>query len=269
MSSNWLLQVAYDGTVYRGWQRQRDAGTVQGELEQALTDLFGCDLRVSGCSRTDAGVHALAQQVSLCVPEYPPIPPNNARKALNDRLPDDICVRSIEVVSADFHARFSNVGKAYVYLLAPHAHKHPFLGRFSWTMPRNLALAEMQRAAAALIGTHDFTTFSCVADRDDAGNTRTLYQCRVEELDGLLVVKVVGDGFLYRMVRRIVGFLVGVGSGRISPEDTGRLLAARDRNGGFCTAPPQGLFLYDVFFDEDQRDSWELEVMPLLFPPRP
>ena len=264
----YALTIEYDGAPYCGWQRQPDQATVQGTLEAAAARLNGAPVDFFGSGRTDSGVHALGQIAHMDL--LKDIRADKVRDAMNYHLGDaPITVLDAHLADPEFHARFDATSREYLYRIIDRRPKLALERGRLWRIPMTMDVDAMHHAAQTLIGTHDFTTFSCVADRDDAGNTRTLYQCRVEELDGLLVVKVVGDGFLYRMVRRIVGFLVGVGSGRISPEDTGRLLAARDRNGGFSTAPPQGLFLYDVFFDEDQRDSWELEVMPLLFPPRP
>lgn len=264
MNRNWLLTVSYDGTAYHGWQRQPQANTVQAELERAFERLFGTPIVVEGCSRTDAGVHALSQMVTVAPPAHPPIPPLNARKALNDLLPCDIRVREIRALDTNQHARFDNCGKAYVYVLARRPVLMPFLRNFSWGILSAVDVGGMQGAAQALCGRHDFTTFSCLSDRDDALNERTIFRFDVQQVEGMLALSVVGDGFLYKMVRRLVGFLVAVGCGRSCADDVPRLLAARDRNAGFDTAPPQGLFLHSVFYTEAEREAWRLEGLPFL-----
>jgi tRNA pseudouridine38-40 synthase len=261
--SSFLLTVAYDGTAYCGWQTQPDAPTVQGAIEEKLQRLYKQPVAAAGCSRTDAGVHGLAQKVTVRPPAAPAVPVQNVRRFLNNALPPDIRVRDIALRPADFHSRFDNIGKAYTYLLAPGGHCAPFINPYVWETAR-LDIEAMQAAAEQLLGTHDFTSFSASStSRPEEDCIRTLHRVRVFPLDGFLAISVLGNAFLYRMVRRIVGFLMEVGRGRHCADDVAGLIAARDR-GVFQTAPPLGLFLHEVFFDEAEIEAFEVTKLPFL-----
>jgi tRNA pseudouridine38-40 synthase len=258
-----LLTVAYDGTGYSGWQYQPDSPTIQGAVEAKLERLYKQPVAAAGCSRTDAGVHALAQKVTVCPPAAPDVPAENVRRFLNNALAPEIRVRDIAPHPVGFHSRFDNIGKAYTYLLAPGGHCAPFIHRYVWETGR-LDMAAMQAAAESLIGTHDFTSFSTSStSRPDDDTIRTLHRVRVFPLGGMLAISVLGNAFLYRMVRRIAGFLVEVGRGRYSANDVARLIDARDR-GAFQTAPPHGLFLHDVFFDQAELQAFDVTELPFL-----
>jgi tRNA pseudouridine38-40 synthase len=260
---SFLLTIAYDGTGYSGWQAHSGVRTIQGVVQEKLANLYQLPVGANGCSRTDAGVHALAQKVTLNPPATATVPMPNVQRFLNNALPPEIRVRDIAERPADFHARFDNVGKAYTYLLAPKGGLNPFLSRFIWeTGP--LDVEAMQAAGQQLLGTHDFTTFSVSGStRPEDDTIRTLHRVRVVPLGAYLAVSVIGNAFLYRMVRRIVGFLGEVGRGRLSADEVSGLLEARDRS-AFQTAPPQGLFLHEVFFDETAMHSFDLAELPFL-----
>jgi tRNA pseudouridine38-40 synthase len=258
-----LLTVAYDGTGYSGWQAHRGIRTIQGAVDEKLERLYRLPITAAGCSRTDAGVHALAQKVTVCPPAVPDIPPENVRRFLNNALPPEIRVRDAASRPADFHSRFDNIGKAYTYLLAPGGHSAPFINRYIWETAHLDPIA-MQAAADQLLGTHDFTSFSVSgSSRAEDDTIRTLHRVRVFPIGGLLAISVVGNAFLYRMVRRIVGFLMEVGRGRYCAENVADIFDARDRS-TFQTAPPHGLFLHEVFFDEADLQSFEVTELPFL-----
>jgi tRNA pseudouridine38-40 synthase len=261
----WRLTLAYDGTAYAGWQVQPGRATVQGLLNDKLAKLFGAPIRTQATSRTDAGVHALDQQVSAELPAIPPIPPGDALRALGKFLPDDIRVLAIDEAPLDFHARHAAAGKAYTYLIYRGLLRSPFLGRYAWPVAHPLDPAAMRRAAADLLGEHDFTPFSVNPRSDEPRDpVKTLHRCEVQELDRLLMITVVGNAFLYRMVRRLVGYLVAVGLGKLSPEGTPALFAANARTATFETALAQGLFLDRVFFSPEPLSTYRRTTLPFL-----
>jgi tRNA pseudouridine38-40 synthase len=246
----WLkLTIAYDGTEFSGWQVQSDRRTVQAELEKALATITGESNRVVASGRTDAGVHALAQVVSVSTDSQ--LGCDVLVRALNANLPDDMAVLRVEEVNAGFHAIRDAVRKRYRYVIRDDGVRDVFARRYYWHHAQRLDVAAMQRAARALVGRHDFASFqSSGADR---GTTvRIVYELSVErEGDaGPIVFEVEADGFLYNMVRAIVGTLVEVGRGAEGESWPAEVLAARDRRAGGPTAPPQGLFLVSVEYGE-------------------
>ncbi len=261
---NWLLTLAYKGTAYAGWQIQPGSATIQGKLEDALSDLFGSPIRVSGCSRTDAGVHALDQRATLRLPLTPSISPENTLRALNGRLPDDIHIIAIDEMPPEFHARYNAVGKAYTYVIHVGDMVSPFLRDCCWQVRHELNPAAMERTAGMLIGTHDFTTFSAAGSTPDQDPVKTLDRIPMERVGSFLMIIVIGDSFLYKMVRRLVGYLVEVGRGRLDCGDAPHLLEARDRNVGFDTAPAAGLFLDRVFYNETEFCDYLPQQLPFL-----
>jgi tRNA pseudouridine38-40 synthase len=253
-SIRWLkLTIAYDGTEFSGWQVQTDRRTVQAVLEQALTAITGESNRVVASGRTDAGVHALAQVVSVSTSSY--LSCDVLVRALNANLPDDVAVLRVDEASVGFHAIRDAVRKRYRYVVRDEGVRDVFARRYYWHHAQPLDVAAMQRAARALVGRHDFASFqSSGADR--VTTVRTVYELSVERKradygDGSqIVIEVEADGFLYNMVRAIVGTLVEVGRGAESESWPAEVLAARDRRAGGPTAPPQGLFLVRVEYGE-------------------
>ena len=240
------ITLAYDGTRFVGWQRQADGESVQGLLEDALARLEGGPVAASGAGRTDAGVHALAQVASArvtCAHDAATL-----TRALNANLPRDIRVLSVEDVADSFHARFSATGKTYRFQIRNAPVASPFDRSFVWHLPEPLSLDAMRRAAALLVGTHDFNAFRS-AGSDTASSVRTVtrseWTCRTE----MLTYEIAGDGFLRHMVRAIVGTLVEIGRGWRNPEDITFLLGAATRAQAGATAPPHGLFLVAVDYD--------------------
>jgi tRNA pseudouridine38-40 synthase len=237
--------LAYDGTGFHGWQIQRDAATVQGELVEAARHLFRGQIRVTGASRTDAGVHALGQTVALAAESS--LPPATVLAALNARLPREIRVMSAADADPGFDPRRSARGKRYAYLIDNGAVPSPLLLRYAWHRPGRLDLAGVRAALLALRGRHDFGAF-CAAPGRDVEPTcvvRALHVCRRK---ALVAIVISADRFLHHMVRNIVGSAVEVGRGVRDPGWLGEVLASRDRARAGPTAPAQGLTLLRVVY---------------------
>jgi tRNA pseudouridine38-40 synthase len=236
------LVVEYDGTGLHGWQRQTNAATVQQHLEDTLAQLLSHPVAVGGASRTDAGVHARGQVASFRTER--PIPLHGIRRGLNSMLPPQIAIRDATEVSDEFHPRFSAIGKHYRYTLLARPDRSPRWRDRAWHHPDMLDLEAMRRAAAHLIGEHDFAAFRA------AGCTAKTTLRRVDSIvitDGELVcVDIHGNAFLRNMVRIIVGTLSEVGTGRRSAGQVAEILALRDRSKGGITAPAHGLELIAV-----------------------
>ncbi|MDR3348377.1 MAG: tRNA pseudouridine(38-40) synthase TruA [Acidaminococcales bacterium] len=239
------LTIAYDGTGYHGFQRQKNQPTVQAVLEESLALIFGQPVTFNAAGRTDAGVHALGQVVS-CSTEGR-IPTGNILPAARSVLPAQVAVIGAAEVGEGFHARRSAKGKRYIYKIAEKGIPDPFLANYAWLLGEKLDSEKMNRAAECLIGQHDFSSFRA-AGANPASPLRTIYGAAWERREGLLVFAISGDGFLYRMVRNIVGALAEVGRGQKSVEEFAGALAARDRRQAGKTAPPQGLYLERVFY---------------------
>ena len=247
----WLkLTVAYDGTGYAGWQIQPDRQTVQGVVEVAWRQITQEDARVSAAGRTDAGVHAYGQVVGLATESCLPI--DDLLRALNAVLPNDVAVLAIEPVPAGFHATRDALGKTYRYQIHNGRVPSVFDRYFAWHYPQPLDAAAMHAAAQALVGRHDFSSFE-TAGSERPDSIRTIHEISVArgvgDLNDRITLTVTGDGFLYNMVRTIVGTLVEVGKGARDIGWPAEVLAAHDRRQAGQTAPPQGLFLVRVEYD--------------------
>ena len=240
--------VEYKGTGYNGWQRQRNAtSTFQELLEKTISRITGDKVIVEASSRTDAGVHAVGQVVafsvssklSLCV----------LKRALNACLPREVRIRNLLEVPQDFHPRRDVKYKRYVYILALASATSAFWNDFVFCVrKREFDLELLQRAANLLVGHHDFTSFSA-AGGNDHSCWRTVFSFKVEEKSkGLIRFDVVGDGFLYKMVRNIVGTLIYAGIGKITPSDIEKIIEAKDRKIAPPTAPSHGLYLKKVSY---------------------
>ncbi|MDB4961724.1 MAG: tRNA pseudouridine synthase [Myxococcales bacterium] len=241
------LVVEYDGTTLCGWQRQPNGPTVQQHLEEALAKLFAHEIRVTGASRTDSGVHARGQVA--CFQTERTIPVHGIRRALNTMLPDSISVRAVEDVAEDFHPRFSATGKHYRYTIYRGTDRSPRLRDRAWHHPLPLDIPKMLDASRALVGEHDFAAFRAVGCA--AKTTRR----RIEAIDiaaapeDLLVIDVRGNAFLRNMVRIVVGTLAEVGRGYREPRQVAEILASLDRTQAGMTAPAHGLELVEVRYD--------------------
>ena len=240
------IALSYDGTRFVGWQRQAEGESIQGLLEDALARFDGGPVVAHGAGRTDAGVHALGQVASARVTFSHD--PATLIRALNVHLPPEIRVLSVEDAPDDFHARFSASGKTYRYRIRNTPVADPFDRAFSWHLPEPLSLDAMTRAAALLVGTHDFNAFRSVGN-EPSTTVRTVTRSAWQSVGGILTYEIAGDGFLRHMVRAIVGTLVDVGRGWRQPEAISALLAAGVRADAGATAPPHGLFLVSVDYD--------------------
>jgi tRNA pseudouridine38-40 synthase len=244
MLTRWLkLTVAYDGTAYAGWQIQPDQPTVQAAIETAWHEITRESVRVMAAGRTDAGVHALGQVVGVATESQ--LATTELHRALNAVLPDDVAIVAVEEAPENFHATHDAVRKTYRYQIHNGRTPDVFNRRFVWHYPQPLDAVKMHAAAPALVGTHDFSSFeSAGSERPDS--VRTLFAVNVARDADRITIEVTGDGFLYNMVRAIVGTLVEVGKGSRHVAWMAEVLAARDRTFAGQTAPPQGLFLVRV-----------------------
>ncbi len=242
------LILSYDGTRYVGWQVQPNGPSVQAEVERALATLHGAPVRVTAAGRTDAGVHALGQVGSFAVERALPV--SAYVKGMNALLPEDVAVRHAEVRDAPFDARRDARGKRYRYRIENGPTRAPLTRLQAWQVFRPLDAAAMREAAAPLLGRHDFSAFRA-ADCEAHHAVRELRRLDVIEAgDGRIEVVAEATAFLKHMVRNLVGTLVEVGLGARAPGSTAALLAGRDRTRAGRTAPPHGLVLEEVFYEE-------------------
>ena len=241
------LTIAYDGTDFVGWQRQPSGPSIQAVLEDAMTELDGREVTVNGAGRTDAGVHARGQVATVTLAR--PIAAAALIRAINIRLPGTVRIIEAAEVGDGFHARFHARTKRYQYRIWNAEVLSPFERPYAWHVPMRLDGAAMAEAAATLTGTHDFAAFQGTGS-DILTTTRTITLSRIVAADELVCYDAAGEGFLRHMVRNIVGSLVEVGRGHRPPGWIAEVLASRDRTRAGPTAPPQGLFLLAVAYDE-------------------
>lgn len=239
------LVVAYDGTCYHGWQIQPNAITVEGVLNQALSELLGEEIMVAGTSRTDAGVHAYGN-VAVFDSETR-IPGEKISYALNQRLPEDIVIQSSEEVSPEFHPRYQKSDKTYEYRILNRKFPLPIERKYAHFVYETLDIDGMREAAAYLVGEHDFASF-CSAGSQVQDTVRTINFLEIEERGDLLCIRINGNGFLYNMVRIIAGTLLQVGSGVREPISVKEALEAKNREAAGPTAPAKGLHLLEIHF---------------------
>ena len=239
------LVVAYDGTNYCGWQVQPNGETIEGVLNRALSELLGEDIKVTGASRTDSGVHSLGN-VAVFDTETR-IPPEKISYALNQRLPEDIVVQDSCQVAEDFQPRHCNSRKTYEYRILNRTFAMPTRRLDTYFFYRKLDLDAMKQAASYIEGTHDFKSF-CSANSPVEDTVRTVYFLHVEKQDDIISIRVQGSGFLYNMVRILAGTLIQVGLGEIKPEDIPGILEAKNRSAAGPTAPAHGLTMIGIEF---------------------
>ena len=241
------LIVEYDGTNYCGWQIQKNGVSVQQKLEEALEKALGAKTPAVGAGRTDARVHALGQVAHFDAETD--IPLDKFFYVLNTLLPDDIRIKKSFAAPEGFHARFSAKGKHYQYRIRNTREKGAVDRLYTMFVPVPLDVARMREAAAYIEGEHDFAAF-CAAGSDLKGTTvRTVYSVDVAKDGDYITIDVKGSGFLYNMVRIIAGTLVAVGKGKLTPEEVGAAIAAKDRKLAGATAQAQGLFLIEVYYE--------------------
>jgi tRNA pseudouridine38-40 synthase len=247
------LTVAYRGTEFHGWQRQAAKRTVQECLEVALEKIWGHKISLQGSGRTDTGVHALGQVASFNAPRLHT--GDVVRRALNANLPRDVRVVKCRLVSPAFHARFDAKGKTYRYLIWNDLVQDPFTHDTHWHVPRDLDLAAMRKAARLLIGKHDFASFTSNPGYERESTIRTMRRASVVREGHVLVFHFSADGFLYRMVRNLVGALVKVGKGKINVDEFARILRECRRSAAPETAPACGLYLMNVRYAANKSSS--------------
>lgn len=245
---NLLLTICYDGTNYHGWQVQKNALSVQQVFQEAAAKVLGIRPDVRGCSRTDSRVHASEYCVSFLTERD--IPCGRLVGALNRYLPEDIAVLSCREVPAGFHARYSCRGKEYVYRIWTDPVRNPFLRGRAFHYWRPLDLERLNSAASFFAGPHDFTSF-CAPDAREKGNrTRTVIKSEWTRQEKTVYFTVSADGFLYHMVRIMVGTMLWAAEGKLEPDDMERILLAKDRRAAGPTAPACGLYLNRVFYGD-------------------
>ena len=242
---NLKVFTAYCGTAYHGFQRQENAVGVQNILEEKLSLLTNGDVKINGCSRTDTGVHA--NEYCFSFETEHSIPCNNIIRGMNSILPDDISILSCEEVPADFHARYSCIAKEYEYLILNRQSKDPFLADRALHYPFKLDIPLIEKAAQDFVGTHDFTSFCGTANLKE-NTVRTIEYFKVIQNENLVKLIVKGDGFLYNMVRIMVGTLIFINEGKLDADSIPAIIEAKDRNLAGKTIGAQGLYLNKVFY---------------------
>lgn len=248
-----LLTIAYNGHNYHGYQLQNDKPTVALELNRATKEAFGFECNVTGCSRTDSGVHALG----FCLTVEPKnledeitVPVDKIPIAMNIKLPNDISVLDAKEVPSDFHPRYSAIKKQYVYKIHASRIRNPFYDNFALEYGREISdegVEKMTRAATFFLGTHNFDAFMSVGSKIE-NTERTVFESRVTRNGDMVEFTVCADGFLYNMVRIMVGTLLAVESGKIKPEEIPSIIDSRKRERAGFTARAEGLYLEKIFY---------------------
>lgn len=244
---NFLVTISYDGKNYHGWQVQKNALTVQEVFQSALYKVIGEKVDIKGCSRTDSGVHA--NNYCLSFKTTSKISCNNFVFAINRYLPYDICAKDCKEVPMDFHARYSCKGKEYVYKIYNGRIRNPFLYGYALHYWYPIDVDKIRRAGELYIGKHDFTSFCTIDKRECVNIIRNVRKFQVKKEDLMLSLYFEADGFLYNMVRIMVGTLLKVCQGSIEPYDIKKILLAKDRSKAGPTAPACGLYLDKIFYD--------------------
>jgi len=244
--NNYKLIIQYDGGRYKGWQRLGSGeNTIQGKIETVLSELVGREIEIIGCSRTDAGVHALEQIANFKVDKQ--LSESEIKNYLNRYLPQDISITEVTSVPERFHARYNSKAKTYLYKIWNEEHTNPFMRKYSMHVEKKLDIERMKKASGFFIGEHDFTAFSNAKSKKKS-MVREIYSIDIAEEEGFIQIRVSGNGFLHNMVRKIVGALIEVGLGRIDAEAVLGILETKERNQVNCLADASGLYLEKVEF---------------------
>lgn len=246
---NYKLTLWYDGSRYRGWQRLGDTeNTIQTKLENVLTLFAEEPVQINGSGRTDAGAHALCQVANFKLKGNPPA--NEIKEYMNRYLPEDIGVINVERAKDRFHARYNVQSKTYLYRIWNREYPHPFMRKYSMHIKEKLDVDLMRKAAENFIGTYDFTAFANARSKSKSA-VRTVVSVKIEEKDGFIELRVTGDGFLHNQVRKMTGYLIGVGSHLLKGEDILEIIESKDRSRVTMMAEACGLFLEEVSFSSD------------------
>ncbi|MHA0858121.1 tRNA pseudouridine(38-40) synthase TruA [Paenibacillus sp. CMAA1364] len=242
--NNYKLTIQYDGGRYKGWQRLGDSdNTIQGKIEKAISVMVEQPIEIIGSSRTDAGVHALAQVANFKIHED--LPESKIINFLNHYLPPDISIIEVARVDDRFHARYLAKDKIYLYKIWNEEYSNPFMRKYSMHVAKKLNIEKMEKACPYFIGEHDFTAYSN-AKSNKKDMVRTIYSLAIEEEEGFIQFRVSGNGFLYNMVRKMIGTLIEIGLGEIEAEELPKILSSKERiqTGGMADAC--GLYLEKI-----------------------
>lgn len=248
----WKVTVQYDGSEYFGWQWQPDQPSIQEEIQKTIESLYTVPALIDGSGRTDAGVHALGQVFSFKEPRLIKLDENSFKKAMNALLPPAIRVFRAEIVDEDFHARFSAVGKTYVYLLDKSDRVNPFFRSFSWNRRHGFDMELTRKVLDLFEGEHDFSAFTVNVHTLKGSAVRKVFKTNIEEWKGFYVLSFTGSGFLYKMVRSLVGQVVECAAGLKTFEKAEELLKTGKREKAAQVAPSKGLFLGKVYYSEEE-----------------
>ncbi len=247
ITRNIMMTLSYDGSNYHGWQVQENAITVQEVFQKALEKVLKHKVEIKGCSRTDSGVHANMYVVSFMT--FNKIKCKNLVLAMNKFLPSDIAAIECKEVEKHFHARYSCNGKEYIYKIWNKKIKNPFLKNYAFHYWYNLDIDILKKSAKHFLGTHDFTSFATLDKRDTKNMVRTIEYLEIYSPEnGIIEIKIKADGFLYNMVRIIVGTLLRVAQGKIKPDDIENIIKSKNRSLAGPTVPSIGLYLNKVFY---------------------
>lgn len=244
---NFKLTIQYDGGRYKGWQRLgQGENTIQAKIERVLSDIAEEPVEIIGASRTDAGVHALAQVANVKLRTS--LTPHKLKNVLNHNLPPDISVTDVEHVDAAFHARFAAKDKTYLYKIWNGEYSHPFMRKYSMHVKKKLAIDEMRKAAEHFLGEHDFAAYTN-AKSNKKKTIRHIYSLNITENEGFIDIRVRGNGFLYNMVRKIVGTLIEVGMGEKQADEVPDILLSKERVRTGRMAEACGLYLETITYE--------------------
>jgi len=249
--SRFKLYIEYDGTRYSGWQKQANAKTIQGTLLKVAEKIFNdSKLDIQGSGRTDSGVHALCQVAHLEVKTM--LAPEIIRMKLNDELPSDINILEVEKTHSKFHARHDAISRSYIYQIS--RRRTAFGKNYVWWIKDKLNFEKMNSASKLFIGMHDFISFSD-EDKEEKPTKVLVNEVQLKEEGGLILIRIIGSHFLWKMVRRMVGVLVEIGRGKLTEANLKIFLMTKSKEPAKFTAPPSGLFLEKVYYEGEKLDK--------------
>ncbi|WP_088105971.1 tRNA pseudouridine(38-40) synthase TruA [Halalkalibacter urbisdiaboli] len=244
--NNYKLTIQYDGGRYKGWQRLgKGENTIQGKIEYVLSELVGDDVEIIGSSRTDAGVHAFEQIANVKIDKK--FTESKVKSYLNQYLPQDISVTEVISVPERFHARYNTKEKTYLYKIWNEPHPNPFMRKYSMHIDKKMDIVKVKKAAEYFVGEHDFTAYSNAKSKKKS-MVRKIHSIHIGENEGFIEIRIRGNGFLYNMVRKMVGTLIEVGLGAMEAESIPAIIESKERNKTGRMAEPNGLYLEKIDF---------------------